>query len=127
MSIAPLSARVHSMIPADELVGSLTKQRVELLVRRAGCMSVEDGGDADQAGRWLAYAVEADLPYGLFMQLNAAYSSAKDIEECDLMNWFDIPNTDANRASLLKDADVAIDSAVEALTVRLCSKLSIFK
>lgn len=127
MSIATLSKRVHDAIPADELVGSLNKERVELLVRRAGFMSIEDGGDADQAGRWLAYAVEADLPYGLFTQLNAAYSSYADIEQCDLMNWFDIPNTEENRADLLRDAEVAIDGAVSALTVRFCQRLRITK
>ena len=124
MSIATLSKRVHDAIPADELVGSLTKQRVELLVRRAGFMSLDD---ADQAARWLAYAVEVDLPYGLFTQLNAAFSSAKDIEECDLMNWFDMPNTEENRRELLNNAEIGIDGAVAALTQRICERLRITK
>lgn len=122
MSIATLSAAVHRHTPTDELIGSMTKARIDLLVREAGERSLED---ADQAQRWLAFAVEADVPYGLFTQLNAAFSAHQDLHEADLMLWYDVANTDENRENFLRDARVSLDSAVHALVMRLSTALGV--
>lgn len=122
MSTSTLSPRIHALTPADELIGSMTKERVELLVRQAGAQSLED---SDQAGRWLAYAVEADVPYSLFQQVNAAYSEYEDLKECDLMYWYDEP--ESMREPMLATASDTIDVAVSALVIRICSALRITK
>lgn len=123
MSIATLSAKVHALTPPDELIGSLTKERVGLMVRYAGAMSLGDGEAA--ARHWLAYALETDIPEHDFSQLYHAVQQAEETGTIDLMHWYDIANTDENRAALQRGADMVIDHCVILLTNRLATQLGV--
>jgi hypothetical protein len=122
-TLARLSARIHAMIPPDELIGSLTRQRITLLVQEAGEKYIEDGHSP--AKHWLAYALNTDIPDNAFEQVCAAFTQAREVENCDLVWWYDLPNTIENRAQLQRGADLTIDFAVEVLANRLCSQLGV--
>lgn len=122
MSIATISAGQHRDIPADELIGSLTRQRVALLVRYAGAQTL-DG--PNEAKHWLAYALNTEIPYGAFDQLREAFTTAHDLEDADLEYWYDVPNTIANKEAMQRGAEVVIDSCVENLTRLLCAELGV--
>jgi len=122
MSIATLSARVHAMTPQDELIGSLTKERIALAVRYAGAQSVEDPGEAH---RWLAYALGTEVPNYLFMKVALAYEQRERLEDCDLEFWYEMPSTASNRERLQANADKAIEFEVARLTTRLCTQLGV--
>lgn len=123
MSIATMAARTHAMTPQDELIGSMTRERVSLLARYAGGHRfLEDG---TPARLWLAHALETDVPYKEFDRLCHAANTAVMIEECDLELWYDTPNTDADRARLQADADDIFTNCVEALTTVLCAQLGV--
>lgn len=122
MSVATLSRRVHAMTPEDELIGSLTRERVTLLVQEAGNLSLADY----MAGKcWLAYALNTDIPINAFDQLAAAFRQAEETKDCDLEYWYDVPNTPENREALQKGADMTIDHCVILLTNRLCTQLGL--
>jgi len=123
MSIATLSAKVHALTPSDELIGSLTKERIGLMVRYAGAMSLDNG--ETPARLWLAWALETDIPEHDFTQLHASFDQARETETVDLMHWYDIANTDENRAALQRGADMTIDHCVILLTNRLCTQLGV--
>lgn len=122
MSMTALSARLTAGTPADELVGSLTRERVALLVRYAGGQVI-DG--PDDAKHWLAWALNTDIPYGAWYQLSEAFQTAHSLEDADLMYWYDVPNTIANREMMLRHTGMLIDSCVEALTRLLCEQLGL--
>ena len=122
MSIATLSAKVQELIPADELIGSLTKERVGLMVRYAGAMSMDRGGEARL---WLAYALGTEIPEHDFVQLAMAVQQAQETETVDLEFWYDVANTPENRAQLQHGADMTIDHCVILLTNRLCTQLGV--
>lgn len=122
MSISTMSARVHQLTPQDELIGSLTKERVQLAVRYAGANAVED---TDKARRWLAYALDTDIPYFVFLKLSVAYEQREQLEDCDLEFWYELPATEANRAHLQEQADKAIEFEVDRLATRLCTQLGV--
>jgi hypothetical protein len=117
-----MSAKVHALTPEDELIGHLTRERITLLVQEAGHFSRNDL----LTGRlWLAYAVNADIPVNAYDQLAAAYEHAEVTQTCDLDYWYDIPNTEENRAQLLRGADMIIDHTVIHLTNLLCAQLGV--
>lgn len=123
MSIATMSRRVHDMTPTDELIGSLTKERVGLMVRYAGAMALEEG---QSAGRhWLAYALDTDVPEHDYTQMHYAFLQAHETETVDLEHWYDIANTDENRAQIQRGADMTIDHCVILLTNRLATQLQV--
>jgi len=116
-----MSARVHNMIPQDELIGSLTKERIELVVRYAGSQSLEG---IQEARHWLAYALGTDIPVS-FATLAAAFERREQLEDCDLGYWYELPNTEANRDALKDKADASIDYCVRHLTAILCHQLGV--
>lgn len=122
MSIATMSARVHAMTPQEELIGSLSRERVTLAVRYAGAQAVEDIGEAR---RWLAYALGTDISESQFVQLAMAYEQRERTEDADLEFWFEVPNTIANREAVQANADEAIERTVAVLTNRLCAQLGV--
>ena len=123
MSIATLSRIVHELTPPDELIGSLTKERVAAMVRYAGAMSL---GDGQAAGRhWLAYALEMDIPEHDFSQLYHAFVQAQETETVDLDFWYGVANTAENRERLQQGADMTIDHCVILLTNRLSTQLQV--
>jgi hypothetical protein len=122
MSIPTLAARMDVITPTEEMIGSLTKQRVALAVRYAGSQVI-DG--PDNARRWLAYALGTDVPYGAWDQMEEAFKTAHNLEDCDLMYWYDIPNTIANRDMMLRHAEAIIDACVENLSRLLCEQLGV--
>jgi hypothetical protein len=113
---------MHLITPTDELIGSLTKERVALAVRYAGSQVIDGPSNAM---RWLAYALNTDVPPGAWNQLEEAFKSAHDLEDCDLMYWYDVPNTHANREHMLRHAGIIIDSCVENLARLLCDQLGV--
>lgn len=121
MSIATLSARVHAMTPQDELIGSLTKERIELVVRYAGAQSLEG---APAAKHWLAYALGTDVPLA-FYTLATAYNNREQLEDCDLGFWYDLANTEANREAMKAKAEYSIDYCVRCLSAILCTQLGV--
>ena len=123
MSIATLSAKIQALIPEDELVGSLTKERVGLMVRHAGQMSLES--NAGEARYWLAYALSTDIPVSGWDQVCSAYSTVEHLQEADLEWWYEIANTQANRENILRDAEGVLDVTVQTLTNKLCAQLGI--
>lgn len=122
-TLAALSAKVHAMIPPDELVGSLDRNRIALMVRYAGGLYLEEG--TSQARRWLAYALNTDIPYGAFDQLCGAATIAGEVEDGDLEFWFDEANSGSNRDRMLTAADQSIDFTVDHLTTILCAQLGV--
>lgn len=123
MSIATLSAKVHALTPPDDLIGSLTKERVAAMVRYAGGQSMEDGATASRL--WLAYALETDIPEHDFTQLHCAFVQARETETVDLEFWYEVANTEENRAALQRGADMTIDHCVILLTNRLATQLGV--
>jgi len=121
MSIATLSARVHSMTPQDELIGSLTKERIALAVRYAGAQSLEG---TEAAKHWLAYALGTDVPLA-FHTLANAFDRREQLEDCDLDFWYDMPNTEDNRVAMKAKAEHSIDYCVRGLTTQLCLDLGV--
>ena len=119
MSIATMSARVHAMTPQDELIGSLTKERITLAVRYAGSQAVES---TEEAKHWLAYALNTDIPLS-FHTLASAFERREQLEDCDLEFWYD--ETEDQRERLQVKADASIDYCVNYLTNQLCSQLGI--
>lgn len=115
MSIATLSASVQELTPADELIGTLTRERVELVVRYAANMAVEQG--CLQIKRWLAYALDAEIPAKEWEQVYLAASDYRLAAEADLEFWFDMPNTEANREKLVESTGTALD-----FTIRTCAQ-----
>jgi hypothetical protein len=113
---------MRHITPQDELIGSLTKERVALAVRYAGGQVI-DG--PDNAQRWLAYALNTDIPYGAWNQLEEAFKTAHNLEDCDLMYWYDLKDTVENREHLLRHAEMVIDSCIESLARLLCSQLGV--
>jgi hypothetical protein len=124
MSIATLSARVHAMTPEDELIGSMTRERVALLVRYTGGHKFLEVGFTP-AQLWLAHMLDTEVPSEGFDYLIGAFTSATMIEDADLELWFDLPNTEAQREALLRAAEETIDNCVENLTTLLCTQLGI--
>lgn len=122
MSIPTLSARMRLMQPQDELIGSLTRERVALAVRYAGGQVI-DG--PDDAKHWLAWALNTDVPYGAWDQLSEAFQTAHYLEDADLDYWYDVPNTPENRDMMLRHAGLIIDSCVENLARLLCAQLGV--
>lgn len=122
MSLATLSARMQILTPTDEMIGSLTRERVALAVRYAGGQVI-DG--PENAQRWLAYALNTDIPYGAWNQLEEAFKMAHNLEDCDLLYWFDVQNTFVNREMMLRHAESIIDSCVENLSRLLCAQLGV--
>lgn len=122
MSIATLSARMRLITPQDEMIGSLTRERVALAVRYAGGQVI-DG--PENAKRWLAYALNTDIPYGAWDQLEEAFKTAHNLEDCDLDYWYDICNSIANREAMIRGAELVIDSCVDNLSRLLCSQLGV--
>jgi hypothetical protein len=119
-----MSARVHAMTPEDELIGSMTWERVSLLVRYTGGHKFLEVG-FKPAQLWLAHMLDTEVPFREYDELIAAYSSAGLVEDADLELWFEVGNNDYNRARLLADAERTIDNCVEALTTVLCAQLGI--
>lgn len=123
MSVTTLSAKVQELTPADELIGSLTKERVGLMVRYAGAHSLSEG---QAAGRhWLAYALETDIPESDYSQLHHSLVQAHETETVDLEWWYGVANTPENRVNLQRGADMTIDHCVILLTNRLCTQLGV--
>lgn len=122
-NIATMSAKVHALTPEDELIGSLTRERITLLVHEAGNMSVEH--DFMAARCWLAYALNCDIPVNAFEQLYYAYRQAEDVKECDLELWWDLANTEANRDMMKRAASMTIDHCVIVLTNSLSTQLGV--
>lgn len=122
MSIPTLSARMQALAPTDEMIGSLTTERVALAVRYAGGRVI-DG--PDDAKHWLAWALNTDIPYGAWDQLSEAFQTAHSLEDADLDYWYDVPNTSANREAMLRHAGLIIDSCVENLARLLCAQLGV--
>lgn len=122
MSIATLSARMHILTPQDEMIGHLTRERVALAVRYAGGQVIDGPDDAQ---RWLAYALNTDIPLGAWNQLEEAFKTAHNLEDCDLNYWYDVPNTWVNRDSFLRGAGLIIDACVANLARVLCAQLGV--
>jgi hypothetical protein len=122
MSIATMSARVHAMTPQDELIGSLTKERIELAVRYAGAQSLEG---ITEARHWLGYALGTDVLAVTFAGLAQAFENREQLEDCDLDFWYDIANTEANRAAMKVKAEYSIDYCVRHLSTILCTQLGV--
>lgn len=122
MSIATLSARIHELTPGDELIGSLTKERVTLAVRYAGANAVED---IAQARHWLAYALNTEVTAKEFHKVAMAFEARERLEDSDLEFWHGLPNTHANREYLQDTAEASIDYSVRQLTNRLCTELDV--
>lgn len=118
-----MTRKVEALTPKDELIGSLTRERITLLAYEAGRMSAEHGL---MTGRcWLAYAVNADIPVNAFEQLHYAVQQAHTVKDCDLMYWYDVPNTEANREQLQRGADMTIDHCAIHLANLLCTQLGV--
>jgi len=121
MSIATLSRRIQELTPEDELIGSLTRERIALAVRYAGGQASEG---IQEARHWLAYALGTDIPVS-FSTLAAAYERREQLEDCDLEFWYDTTNTEYNRIALQLRADNSIDYCVKHLTTLLCTQLGV--
>jgi hypothetical protein len=116
-----MSARVHALTPQDELIGSLTQERIALAVRYAGGQALEG---TEEAKHWLAYALGTDVPLP-FYTLATAVERREQLEDCDLEFWYDIANTEANRAAMQAKADYSIDYCVRQLAAILCTQLGV--
>lgn len=124
MSIAALSTRIRSLTPPEELIGSFTRERVALMVRYAGTHIAPQEG-LRGAVRWLAYHLDTDVPVDPMMSVAITADDAQNLETCDLMYWFDVENTEANRESMQQAADATLTVNVEALTNILCVQMGI--
>jgi hypothetical protein len=124
LSIGTLSTKTHNLIPEDELIGSLTRERVALMIRYAACEIASESGF--QSGiRWLAYALDTDVPADAFMNVCLLADEAQGIEERDLMHWYDLANTDENREVMQEVADGTLAISVISLTNLLCAQLGV--
>lgn len=126
MSAATLARRAAQQAqpgPADEVIGSMTRERVALLVRATGDRYLEDGGSP--AKHWLAHMLDTDVPSGAYDQLCGAYAQAARVDEGDLEFWFDVPNTDSNREALKLACEQTIDFCVDHLATLLCTQLGV--
>jgi hypothetical protein len=121
MSVSTISATLHHLTPTDELIGSLTRERVALAVRYAGAHAAED---RSQARWWLANALNTEVPYS-FITLATAFEQREQLQDCDLDFWYGIPNTEANRLRLEAKADDSIEYCVEYLSAKLCAQLEL--
>jgi hypothetical protein len=124
MSIATMAARVHAMTPEDELIGSMTRERVSLLVRYTGGHKFLEVGFTP-AQLWLAHMLDTEVPAREYDDLIAAFTSANMVEEADLDLWFDMDNSEATRGVLQRQADYAVDVCVMNLTNLLCTQLGV--
>jgi hypothetical protein len=123
VSIQTLSRKVRELTPEDELIGSLTKERVNLMVRYAGAYAMDNG---EAAGRhWLAYALETDIPEHDFSQLYHSFIQARETETVCLEFWYGVANTTENREQLQRGADMTIDHCVILLANRLSTQLGV--
>lgn len=122
MSLSTLTRRMELITPEDEMIGHLTKERVALAVRYAGGQVI-DG--PDNAQRWLAFALNTDIPYGAWNQLEEAFKVAHNLEDCDLDYWYDVENNSGNREVFMRGAELVIDSCVANLSRLLCSQLGV--
>jgi len=109
------------MTPQDELIGSLTKERIELAVRYAGAQSLEG---TEEAKHWLAYALNTDIPLSFFT-LATAFERREQLEDCDLEFWYELRNTEDNRVAMKAKADYSIDYCVRHLSAILCTQLGV--
>lgn len=121
MSIATLSRTTRALTPEDELIGSLTRERVSLTVRYAGTKSLEG---VSEAKHWLAYALNTDVPLS-FHTLAQAVENREQLEDCDLEFWYDMKNTAINRQLLQANADESVNYCVNHLTALLCTQLGV--
>ena len=121
MSIATLSRRIQELTPEDELIGSLTRERIALAVRYAGGQASEG---IQEARHWLAYALGTDIPVS-FATLAAAFERREQLEDCDLEFWYEMASTGPNREYLQANADKAIEFEVDRLTTRLWTQLDV--
>lgn len=121
-NIATMSAKVHAMTPEDELIGSLTRERITLLVQEAGNLALTD---AMAARCWLAYALSTDIPKNLFEALYCSFVQAEEVKTCDLVLWYDMASTPENREVLQRGADMTIDHCVIMLANALCQQLEV--
>lgn len=119
-----MAAKTRALTPEDELIGSMTRERVSLLVRYAGGHKFLEVGFTP-AQHWLAHMLDTEVPGEAYDDLIAAFTSATMIEDDDLELWYDIPNTEANRERMQKQADEAATNCVEALTTLLCTQLGV--
>lgn len=124
MSIATMAAKTHAMTPEDELIGSMTRERVSLLVRYTGAHKFLEDGYLP-AKLWLAHMLDTEVPESAYDTLIAAFTTANMMEDVDLELWYDLPNTEANRERLQKQADEVVTNCVEALTTLLCTQLGL--
>lgn len=122
-TLARRAAQQEAPVPADEVIGSMTRERIALLVRATGQRYLEDGGSP--AKHWLAHMLDTEIPYGAYDQLCGAYSQAARVDNCDLEFEFDVPNTDANREAMQRACEQTIDFCVDRLTVLLCTQLGV--
>lgn len=92
----------------------LSKTEIRTLIRIAGSEAF-DTGESNTWLRWLAYAADAHVPDQRFYDVVAAFEHANKVENDDLMLWFELPNTEANRERLLERADDDLNWAVNSL------------
>jgi hypothetical protein len=69
--------------------------------------------------------LDTEVPLNEYDTLIAAFTMAGSMDEIDLELWYDMVNTDANRAYLQQQADEVANNCVEALTTVLCAQLGI--
>jgi hypothetical protein len=124
MSIATMALKTRALTPEDELIGSMTRERVSLLVRYTGGHKYLEVGPT-AAQHWLAHMLDTDVPNNEYEALIAAFTMAANTEEIDLELWYDMANTDGNRAYLQQQADEVANNCVEALTTVLCTQLGV--
>lgn len=124
MSIATMAAKTHAMTPEDDLIGSLTRERVSLLVRYTGGRKFPEDGYLP-AKLWLAHMLDTEVPEQGYSDLIAAFVTATMMEDLDLELWYDIKATEANREQLQKQADEVATNCVEALATLLCTQLGV--
>lgn len=123
MSIATMSIKTHEMTPQDELIGSMTRERVSLLVRAAGAMSVEK--TAREARYWLAHMLDIEVPASRFDQVCWAFAERERLEEGDLEFWFGVPNTTANRLAMQITSEETIAGTIAICAQRLSADLEL--
>jgi hypothetical protein len=118
-----MSARVHTMTPEDELIGSMTRERVSLLVRAAGAMSVEK--TTREARYWLSYALGIEVPLSRFDQVCWAFAERERLEDGDLEFWYSVPNTPAHRLAMQTASEETIAETIELCASRLATELEL--
>lgn len=122
-TLARMSAKVQSLIPPDELTGSMTRERIALLVRYTGAKYLADG--LSPAKHWLAHMLDTEIPYGAFDHLCGAFTQAEQLEDCDLEFWYDVPNTAVNREAMQRAGEQTVDFTIEHLTNLLSAQIGI--